>query len=178
MPKANLPKSLTDAPRVKVGVFDMDGILRGKIMSRNKFASALKDGFGFCDVVLGWDVDDQTYDNATFTGWHTAFPDARVRLLPTTRRDIPDEPDAPLALCEFVGDAEAFARAACCGGFWRARKKWDFPFAPLANLSFFFSKKRRIPRAKRAFAICARSRPGFSAIRFCAIRRAPNCTTD
>ena len=48
---------------VKVGVFDIDGILRGKYVSRAKFLSALENGFGFCDVVLGWDSNDQLYDN-------------------------------------------------------------------------------------------------------------------
>ena len=38
---------------VKVGVFDVDGILRGKYISKAKFFSALDNGFGFCDVVLG-----------------------------------------------------------------------------------------------------------------------------
>ena len=33
---------------VKVGVFDMDGILRGKYMAKEKFFSALESGFGFC----------------------------------------------------------------------------------------------------------------------------------
>ncbi len=31
---------------VKVGVFDVDGILRGKYMARDKFLSALVGGFG------------------------------------------------------------------------------------------------------------------------------------
>ena len=53
---------------VKVGVFDIDGILRGKYMSKDKFFSALENGFGFCDVVLGWDSKDQLYDNVTYTG--------------------------------------------------------------------------------------------------------------
>ena len=61
---------------VKVGVFDNDGVLRGKYLERDKFFSALDHGFAFCDVVLGWDSNDQQYDNAVFTGWHTAFPDA------------------------------------------------------------------------------------------------------
>ena len=51
---------------VKVGVFDMDGVMRGKYMHRDKFLSALDKGFGFCDVVLGWDSDDQLYDSATY----------------------------------------------------------------------------------------------------------------
>ncbi|MFT4627187.1 MAG: glutamine synthetase [Myxococcota bacterium] len=92
---------------VKVGVFDMDGILRGKYMSRAKFFSALEDGFGFCDVVIGWDSNDQLYDNVTVTGWHTGYPDAEVRLLPETCRSLPWEGDALLFLGEFAGHAEA-----------------------------------------------------------------------
>src|SRR3982751_2994358 len=38
---------------IKVGVFDNDGVMRGKYMGRDKFLSALAKGFGFCDVVLG-----------------------------------------------------------------------------------------------------------------------------
>src|SRR3712207_3852158 len=91
----------------KVGVFDVDGIFRGKYMAPDKLASALEKGFGFCDVVLGWDSSDQLYDNASFTGWHTAYPDAEVRLLPETERAIPFEDGMPLLLGEFAGEAEA-----------------------------------------------------------------------
>src|ERR1700751_338572 len=76
---------------VKLGVFDIDGILAGKYLHRDKLFSALENDFGFCDVVLGWDSNDQLYDNVTFTGWHTAYPDARVRLLPEACRSLPLE---------------------------------------------------------------------------------------
>jgi glutamine synthetase len=92
---------------VKIGVFDADGVLRGKYMSREKFFSALDKGFGFCDVVLGWDSNDQLYDNVSFTGWHTAYPDAMVRILPATCRDVPFEGEMVLFLAEFEGAAEA-----------------------------------------------------------------------
>src|SRR5258706_16429017 len=92
---------------VKVGVFDVDGVLRGKYMAREKCLSALEKGFGFCDVVLGWDSNDQLYDNCAFTGWHTAYPDAAVRVLPESCRDVPLEGDMLLFLGEFVGPAEA-----------------------------------------------------------------------
>ncbi|MBN4046458.1 glutamine synthetase [bacterium AH-315-P15] len=92
---------------VKVGVFDMDGILRGKYMHRGKFLSALEGGFGFCDVVLGWDSNDQLYDQSTYTGWHTAYPDAPVRIVPESMRPIPFENDMPFFLGEFAGSAEA-----------------------------------------------------------------------
>lgn len=91
---------------VKVGVFDVDGILRGKYMSREKFLGALDGGFGFCDVVLGWDSDDRLYDNVQFTGWHTAYPDAPVRLLPHTCRELPFESGMLFFLAEFAERAE------------------------------------------------------------------------
>jgi glutamine synthetase len=94
---------------VKVGVFDADGILRGKYMSREKFFSALDKGFGFCDVVLGWDSSDQLYENpgVAYTGWHTGYPDAPVRILPETCRDLPFEPGMLLFLGEFTDEAAA-----------------------------------------------------------------------
>jgi glutamine synthetase len=85
------------ASHVKVGVFDVDGIMRGKYLSRAKFFSALESGFGFCDVVLGWDSNDQMYDNVRYTGWHTGYPDAPVRILPASCRPLP---------CEFAPPAE------------------------------------------------------------------------
>src|SRR5258706_5081524 len=91
---------------VKVGIFDNDGLLRGKYIDREKFFSALDKGFGMCDVVLGWDSNDQQYDNVSFTGWHTAYPDAWVRLLPETCRSLPFEGNMLLFLGEFAGRAE------------------------------------------------------------------------
>ncbi len=92
---------------VKVGLFDNDGVMRGKYMSREKFISSLDSGFAFCDVVLGWDVKDQLYDNVSYTGWHTGYPDAPVRVLPNTCRDIPFEDGMLLFLAEFSEQAEA-----------------------------------------------------------------------
>lgn len=90
----------------KIGVFDIDGVLRGKYVDRSKFLSAAQKGFGFCDVVLGWDSADQLYDNATVSGWHTGYRDAPVLLDPTTARRLPFEPDTLLVLGGFAGDYE------------------------------------------------------------------------
>ncbi len=97
----------SNADYIKVGVFDIDGIMRGKYMGRDKFLSALEKGFGFCDVVLGWDSNDQQYDNTSFTGWHTAYPDAWVRLVPESCRVIPFEDDRLLFIGEFTDKAES-----------------------------------------------------------------------
>jgi glutamine synthetase len=91
---------------VKVGAFDIDGILRGKYMSAKKFDSALEGGFGFCDVVLGWDSKDQLYDNVRYTGWHTGYPDAAVRVLPESCRELPWEEPLLFFLGEFTGEGE------------------------------------------------------------------------
>lgn len=91
---------------VKVGVFDIDGIMRGKYMSKDKFLSSLEKGFGFCDVVVGWDSHDQLYDNTTITGWHTGYPDAEVRILPDSCRELASEEGMLFFLGEFSGRYE------------------------------------------------------------------------
>src|SRR3954470_23996346 len=87
---------------VKLGVFDIDGILRGKYLHRDKFFSAVEGGFGFCDVVLGWDSHDQCYDNAKRAGWQHGFPDAMVRLDLSTYRTVPWDGGVPFFLGNFV----------------------------------------------------------------------------
>ena len=123
---------------VKVGVFDMDGVLRGKYMGVEKFLSSLNNGFGFCDVILGWDSNDQLYDNTTFTGWHTGYPDADVRILPETCRDLPHEFDGRGLF--FLGAFEGAAESVCPRGLLArvlGRAK-DMDLAATAALEYEF----------------------------------------
>jgi glutamine synthetase len=92
---------------IKLGLIDIDGIMRGKYISIDKFFSVLDKGFGFCDVVLGWDSNDQLYDNVTYTGWHTGYPDAPVRVIPESCRPLPDEGGGLFFLCEFAPPTDA-----------------------------------------------------------------------
>jgi glutamine synthetase len=92
------------ASRAKLALTDIDGVLRGKYVSLDKLGALFEQGGGFCDCVLGWDVADQLYDSAAFTGWHTGFPDAQFRLRVDTERWLPDE-GLPFFLGEFVGAA-------------------------------------------------------------------------
>ncbi len=87
--------------RVKIGLCDVDGILRGKYISVDKFTSLLSKGGGFCDCVFGWDAADQLYDRGRYTGWHTGFPDAEYRLLVDSERWLAHE-NTPFFLGEFV----------------------------------------------------------------------------
>ena len=72
--------------KVKVACSDIDGILRGKYLHKDKFFGAAESGFGFCDVVFGWDSSDNCYDNTKITGWQLGFPDVTARLDLDTHR--------------------------------------------------------------------------------------------
>jgi glutamine synthetase len=88
--------------RVKVGGFDIDGILRGKYIALDKFWGALQEPIGFCDVIFGWDAADALYDNSRLTGWHTGYPDTRARIDPSTFRVVPWEPGTATFLMDFI----------------------------------------------------------------------------
>jgi glutamine synthetase len=108
MPTQHTPAKVVEAvrkapgTRVKVAVSDIDGILRGKYIHKDKFASAVEGGFGFCDVVFGWDSQDVCYDNTTLTGWHKGFPDAVARIDLGTHRNVPWDDNVPFFLGNFV----------------------------------------------------------------------------
>ncbi|QHT67828.1 glutamine synthetase [Rhodocytophaga rosea] len=88
--------------KVKLAVTDIDGILRGKYISAEKFAGVAESNLGFCDVVFGWDAGDVAYDNVKLTGWHTGYPDASAQLDLSTFRKIPWEQEVPFFLGEFI----------------------------------------------------------------------------
>src|SRR6516164_543240 len=92
-----------EAEKVKLAITDIDGVLRGKVISFEKFRSVAEKGFGFCDVIFGWDSADLAYDNAKYTGWHTGYPDAHAQVDMSTFRHIPWENDLPFFLADFSG---------------------------------------------------------------------------
>ena len=132
---------------VKLGVFDADGILRGKYLGRDKFFGALDSGAGFCDVVLGWDSNDQLYDNVTYTGWHTAYPDAPIRIVPDTCRDLPLENGMLFFLSEFADKAEAI----CPRGLLRRviDRARGLGFEPKSALEYEFFVFEETPHSVR-----------------------------
>lgn len=89
------------ADKVKVAITDIDGVLRGKYIHKDKFMSAINGGFGFCNVIFGWDCNDVCYDNGQYTGWHTGYPDAQANLDLTTFRRVPWDDNVPFFLADF-----------------------------------------------------------------------------
>ena len=87
--------------QVKLGLTDIDGVIRGKYVGLRKFANLLTKQGGFCDCVFGWDMDDQLYDAGDYTGWHSGFPDTGFRLQVETERWLAEE-QCPYFIAEFV----------------------------------------------------------------------------
>ncbi len=135
--------------RFKLGVFDVDGILRGKYVERKKFVSAAASGFGFCDVVLGWDSSDQLYDNVQVSGWHTGYRDAPVEPDLSTLRRVPFEEDTVLLIGGFAGDyASVCPRRLLHRVIDRARALGLEPMASLEYEFFVFDETPQSVRDK------------------------------
>ncbi len=123
--------------QVRLGITDIDGVLRGKYVSLDKFASLLRSGGGFCDCVLGWDMADELYgatigqagsQAAPLKGWHTGFPDASYRLLVDSERWFAQD-KVPFFLGEFVA-ADGSSHPVC------PRSLYSRALARLAELGY------------------------------------------
>lgn len=76
---------------VKLAVVDIDGVLRGKYVNTKKFLSTLDGGLSFCDVIFGWDSNDELYEKDSFTGWKKGFGDSIATIDTTSFRVLPTE---------------------------------------------------------------------------------------
>ncbi|MEL6924119.1 MAG: glutamine synthetase family protein [Bacteroidota bacterium] len=97
------------ARQVKFAVADIDGVLRGKIIDRQKFEKGLQSKFGFCNVIFGWDLHDQCYDNSKISGWHTGYGDAMASIDLSSFRQIPWQDQQAFFLADFEHANESIA---------------------------------------------------------------------
>lgn len=130
--------------RVKVGGFDVDGVLRGKYLALDKFWSVLDGGFGFCDVIFGWDIADVCYDNTALTGPSSGYPDIRAKIDVGSFRVLPYEPETAGFLLDFHGP-DGKPHAACPRGLLkrivaRAESQGYLPFVG-AEFEFWVFKE-------------------------------------
>mgnify|MGYP000069416368 CR=1 FL=1 len=123
--------------RVKLAITDIDGVLRGKYISTEKFLSAVQGNVGFCNVVFGWDMADVAYENSAYTGWHSGYPDAPVRIDVSSFRSIPWENNIPFFLCELI-DAPTHSAAVCPRGLLKGliSQSEQAGFTPLFSQEF------------------------------------------
>ncbi len=125
--------------KVRVTICDIDGVLRGKVMSKDKFLSAAKSGFGFCDVVFGWDAADVAYDNGQATGWHSGYPDAPAQIDLSTFREVPWMDNLPFFLCDFDVEGGS-ARSVCPRTLLKSidAKCQEMGMKPMLSMEFEF----------------------------------------
>jgi glutamine synthetase len=100
-----------ETDRIKFAVTDIDGVLRGKIISKAKLLKGLDEGLGFCNVIFGWDINDVVYDNTSVSGWHTGYPDSMASIDVDTYRTIPWNDNIPFFLADFSNSEDV--NAAC-----------------------------------------------------------------
>lgn len=97
-----LPSILADDNSVKLAGVDVDGVLRGKLVSKKKFLSVAKAGFGFCSVIFGWDMHDQTYfKELKISNKENGYRDVIAIPDLSSFRRIPWEDNVPFFLVSF-----------------------------------------------------------------------------
>lgn len=88
---------------IKLGGVDIDGIYRGKRIPVKEFlGSAWEKGVSFCDVLFGWDIQNQIYEiPLKFTGWDTGFGDIVAIPDLNTFRVVPGQQSTASVICDY-----------------------------------------------------------------------------
>ncbi|KAJ5825383.1 Glutamine synthetase beta-Grasp [Penicillium riverlandense] len=117
---SNVAHILQNDRRVKVAGVDVDGILRGKLMRKEKFLSIVTEGFGFCSVIFGWDQHDATYyRELAISNKENGYRDlVAVPDLSSFRR-IPWEDNVPFFLVSFLDPDTREPVCACPRGLMK-----------------------------------------------------------
>lgn len=107
----NLGRLLEHDDMVKVAGIDCDGVLRGKIMAKEKFLSSAAKGFGMSSAIFGWDMHDVLYRTETsITSSESGYADFVAIPDLSSYRRIPWEDKVPFFLLKFyVSDKSVLA---------------------------------------------------------------------
>ena len=112
-----LERELAHDDSVKIAGIDIDGTLRGKLMSKKKFLGVAKDGFGFCSVIFGWDMHDKTYfKELKISNAENGYRDLIAVPDMNSFRRIPWEDDVPFFLVSFKDPDTGAPISACSRG--------------------------------------------------------------
>ena len=116
-----LENVLANDTQVKLAGVDADGILRGKLVSKKKFLSIASDGFGFCSVIFGWDMHDQTYfKELGISNKENGYRDMLAIPDLKTFRRIPWEDNVPFFFVNFFDPDTKKPISACPRGLVRS----------------------------------------------------------
>jgi glutamine synthetase len=103
----NIERNLAHDTKVKVAGVDADGILRGKVMAKDKFLASVKDGFGMSSAIFGWDMHDVLYAGGNdLTSGAQGYADLIAIPDLSTFRRLEWENNVPLVLLRFQVNGE------------------------------------------------------------------------
>jgi glutamine synthetase len=156
MAELHLSRSVLDEIRdsnttkVKIAVSDIDGILRGKYLNKDKFLSAAKTGFGFCSVIYSWDCHDACYDQGGVGGNHNGYPDMNAFIDLSTYRTVPWDNNVPFFLADFDppnGEAPGFCPRTLLKKV--VAKSHDMGYRPFFGAEFEWFNFKETPESLR-----------------------------
>jgi glutamine synthetase len=134
---------------VKLAIVDIDGVLRGKYVNTKKFLSALDKGYGFCNVVFGWDSNDALYKKDSVTGWKDGFKDTMATIDATSFRALPTE-DNKSIIC-FADFSNSKASTVCPRSILKKvlKRIENYGYSASAALEFEFFLFNESPQSLR-----------------------------
>lgn len=152
----NAPKTAEDLRdllvndnKVKVAGIDVDGVLRGKFMSKDKFLSAVSsNGFGFCSVVFGWDVHDVVYSRELLiSNKANGYRDVIAEIDLSTYRRTPWEDNVPFFLVSFLDPDTRKPLSVCPRGVVSlvAKKAEASGWTPMAGCEYEYFQFKETP---------------------------------
>ncbi|PGH35497.1 glutamine synthetase [[Emmonsia] crescens] len=144
----NLTTVLGQDTQVKVAGIDADGILRGKLVSKRKFLGIAQNGFGFCSVIFGWDMHDQTYfKELGISNKENGYRDMLAIPDLSSFRRIPWENNVPFFLINFFDPDTKAPISACPRGLLRtaAEKMEKMGYRAMAGAEYEFYQFRAPP---------------------------------
>jgi glutamine synthetase len=90
---------------VRIGGADLDGVYRGKRVSAGHFLASAEGGFPQCDVLFGWDIQDEVIGTLPYSNWEIGFADILMRPDLSTLAVVPWEEDSASVVCDFFTEA-------------------------------------------------------------------------
>lgn len=101
----SLPQLLADDIMVKVAGIDSDGVLRGKVMAKEKFLGIAEKGFGFSSALFVWDMHDMLWTtDARVAPPESGYADFLAIPDLNSFRRLPWEDNIPFFLVRFLDD--------------------------------------------------------------------------
>jgi len=90
---------------VRIGGGDLDGVYRGKRVSADHFLAEAAGGFPQCDVLFGWDIQDEVIGSLPYSNWEIGFGDIVMRPDLSTLAAVPWEEGSAAVVCDFYTEA-------------------------------------------------------------------------